>query len=54
MHLLLASGSRHSCSSRVAWALKSDRLSAPVYEPTSSLPVRMKNGVIQVCDNRWD
>ncbi|MGK0341405.1 MAG: 3-phenylpropionate/trans-cinnamate dioxygenase ferredoxin subunit [Candidatus Azotimanducaceae bacterium] len=29
-------------------------LSAPAYEPTSTFPVRMENGVIQVRDNRWD
>ena len=29
-------------------------LSAPAYEPTSTFPVRIENGVIQVCDDRWD
>ncbi len=29
-------------------------LSAPAYEPTSTFPVRMENGVIQVRDDRWD
>ena len=29
-------------------------LSAPAYEPTSTFPVRIDNGVIQVRDDRWD
>ncbi|MFT5562126.1 MAG: 3-phenylpropionate/trans-cinnamate dioxygenase ferredoxin subunit [Litorivivens sp.] len=29
-------------------------LSAPAYEPTSKFPVRIENGVVQVCDDRWD
>ena len=29
-------------------------LSAPAYEPISTFPVRMENGVIQVRDDRWD
>lgn len=29
-------------------------LSAPAYEPTSTFPVRVDNGVIQVRDDRWD
>jgi 3-phenylpropionate/trans-cinnamate dioxygenase ferredoxin subunit len=29
-------------------------LSAPAYEPTSTFPVRMENGVVQVRDDRWD
>lgn len=29
-------------------------LSAPAYEPTSTFPVRMQDGVIQVNDDRWD
>ena len=29
-------------------------LSAPAYEPTSTFPVRIENGVIQVRDDRWD
>jgi len=29
-------------------------LSAPAYEPTSTFPVRMVNGVIEVRDDRWD
>ena len=29
-------------------------LSAPAYEPTSTFPVRMQDGVIQVRDDRWD
>ena len=29
-------------------------LSAPAYEPTTTFPVRVENGKIQVRDNRWD
>ena len=29
-------------------------LCAPAYEPTSTFPVRMQDGVIQVRDDRWD
>ena len=29
-------------------------LSAPAYEPTSSFPVRIENGVVQIRDERWD
>ncbi|MFT7305748.1 MAG: 3-phenylpropionate/trans-cinnamate dioxygenase ferredoxin subunit [Candidatus Azotimanducaceae bacterium] len=29
-------------------------LSAPAYEPTNTFPVRIKNGVVQVRDDRWD
>jgi len=29
-------------------------LSAPAYEPTSTFPVRMQDGAIQVRDDRWD
>ena len=29
-------------------------LSAPACEPTSTFPVRMQDGVIQVRDDRWD
>ncbi|MFT4798984.1 MAG: 3-phenylpropionate/trans-cinnamate dioxygenase ferredoxin subunit [Cryomorphaceae bacterium] len=29
-------------------------LSAPAYEPTSTFPVRIQNGVVQVRDDRWD
>jgi 3-phenylpropionate/trans-cinnamate dioxygenase ferredoxin subunit len=29
-------------------------LSAPAYEPTSTFPVRIEDGVIQVRDDRWD
>ncbi len=29
-------------------------LSAPAYEPTSTFPVRVENGEIQVRDDRWD
>ena len=31
-----------------------EALSAPAYEPTSTFPVRMQDGVIQVRDDRWD
>jgi 3-phenylpropionate/trans-cinnamate dioxygenase ferredoxin subunit len=31
-----------------------DALSAPAYEPTAKLPVRVENGVVQVRDDRWD
>jgi len=29
-------------------------LSAPAYEPTAKLPVRVDQGVVQVRDDRWD
>ncbi len=29
-------------------------LSAPAYEPTAKLPVRVDNGMVQVRDDRWD
>ncbi len=31
-----------------------EALTAPAYEPTSTFPVRIENGVIQVRDDRWD
>jgi 3-phenylpropionate/trans-cinnamate dioxygenase ferredoxin component len=31
-----------------------EALSAPAYEPTAKFPVRVQNGEIEVCDNRWD
>ncbi|MCZ7565706.1 MAG: non-heme iron oxygenase ferredoxin subunit [Burkholderiales bacterium] len=31
-----------------------EALSAPAYEPTAKLPVRVDNGMIQVRDDRWD
>lgn len=31
-----------------------DALSAPAYEPTAKLPVRIENGIVQVRDDRWD
>ncbi|MCE2998462.1 MAG: non-heme iron oxygenase ferredoxin subunit [Betaproteobacteria bacterium] len=31
-----------------------DALSAPAYEPTAKLPVRIENGTVQVRDDRWD
>jgi 3-phenylpropionate/trans-cinnamate dioxygenase ferredoxin component len=29
-------------------------LTAPAYEPTSTFPVRIENGEVQVRDDRWD
>jgi 3-phenylpropionate/trans-cinnamate dioxygenase ferredoxin component len=29
-------------------------LTAPAYEPTATLPVRVENGTVEVRDNRWD
>ena len=29
-------------------------LTAPAYEPTATLPVRVENGIVQVRDDRWD
>jgi 3-phenylpropionate/trans-cinnamate dioxygenase ferredoxin subunit len=31
-----------------------EALSAPAYEPTAKLPVRVEDGVVQVRDDRWD
>jgi 3-phenylpropionate/trans-cinnamate dioxygenase ferredoxin subunit len=31
-----------------------EALSAPAYEPTAKLPVRIENGMVQVRDDRWD
>jgi 3-phenylpropionate/trans-cinnamate dioxygenase ferredoxin subunit len=31
-----------------------EALSAPAYEPTARLPVRVEAGVVQVRDDRWD
>jgi 3-phenylpropionate/trans-cinnamate dioxygenase ferredoxin subunit len=31
-----------------------EALSAPAYEPTATLPVRVEQGVVQVRDDRWD
>jgi 3-phenylpropionate/trans-cinnamate dioxygenase ferredoxin subunit len=31
-----------------------EALSAPAYEPTARMPVRVEQGVIQVRDDRWD
>ena len=31
-----------------------EALSAPAYEPTARLPVRVEQGVVQVRDDRWD
>jgi 3-phenylpropionate/trans-cinnamate dioxygenase ferredoxin subunit len=31
-----------------------EALSAPAYEPTAKLPVRVVNGEVQVRDDRWD
>ena len=29
-------------------------LTAPAYEPATTFPVRVENGIVQVRDNRWD
>ena len=31
-----------------------EALSAPAYEPTAALPVRVAQGIVQVRDDRWD
>ena len=31
-----------------------EALTAPAYEPVTTFPVRIENGVIQVRDDRWD
>jgi 3-phenylpropionate/trans-cinnamate dioxygenase ferredoxin subunit len=31
-----------------------EALSAPAYEPTAKLPLRVENGIIEVKDDRWD
>ena len=31
-----------------------DALSPPAYEPVATFPVRVKDGMVQVMDNRWD
>ena len=31
-----------------------EALSAPAYEPTAKLPLRVENGFIEVMDDRWD
>jgi len=31
-----------------------EALTAPAYEPTAVLPVRVENGVVEVRDDRWD
>jgi len=31
-----------------------EALTAPAYEPATTFPVRIKNNIIQVRDNRWD
>ncbi len=30
-----------------------EALSAPAYEPTAKFPLRIENGFIEVCDDRW-
>ena len=30
-----------------------EALSAPAYEPTTKFPLRVENGIIEVCDDRW-
>lgn len=31
-----------------------EALAPPAYEPTPCFPVRIKDGMVQTCDNRWD
>ncbi|MEE9158841.1 MAG: ferredoxin, partial [Gammaproteobacteria bacterium] len=31
-----------------------EALTPPAYEPVTTFPVRVKNGMIQVKDDRWD
>jgi 3-phenylpropionate/trans-cinnamate dioxygenase ferredoxin subunit len=31
-----------------------EALSAPAYEPTATFPVRVREGMVQVRDDRWD
>jgi 3-phenylpropionate/trans-cinnamate dioxygenase ferredoxin component len=31
-----------------------DALTPPAYEPTTTFPVRVENGMVQVTDDRWD
>jgi 3-phenylpropionate/trans-cinnamate dioxygenase ferredoxin component len=31
-----------------------EALSAPAYEPTAKLPVRVEDGMVEVRDDRWD
>ena len=31
-----------------------EALCAPAYEPVSTFPVRIENGMVQVMDDRWD
>jgi len=31
-----------------------EALTAPAYEPIPTFPVRVDNGMVQVCDDRWD
>ncbi len=31
-----------------------EALTPPAYEPVSTLPVRVENGIVQVMDDRWD
>lgn len=31
-----------------------EALTPPAYEPTATFPVRVKDGIVQVRDNRWD
>ena len=37
------------------FSIRSGRaLTAPAYEPTATFPVRIKDGMVQVSDDRWD
>lgn len=31
-----------------------EALCPPAYEPTATFPVRIENGLLQTCDDRWD
>ena len=31
-----------------------EALTPPAYEPIVTFPVRVENGIVQVCDDRWD
>lgn len=34
--------------------LTGDALAAPAYEPVTTFPIRIKDGMVQVRDDRWD
>jgi 3-phenylpropionate/trans-cinnamate dioxygenase ferredoxin subunit len=31
-----------------------EALTPPAYEPITAFPVRIEDGIVQVCDDRWD